>query len=40
VADGGEYGLTGCTVVPGFDFNDFELAAKKLYQVPIRNMVN
>ncbi|MEI9912869.1 MAG: cupin domain-containing protein [Bacteroidota bacterium] len=30
VANGGEYGLAGCTVAPGFDFNDFELADKKL----------
>jgi uncharacterized protein len=30
VADGGEYVLAGCTVAPGFDFNDFELADKKL----------
>jgi uncharacterized protein len=29
VADGGEYGLAGCTVAPGFDFNDFELARKE-----------
>ncbi|MCG2615282.1 cupin domain-containing protein [Terrimonas sp. NA20] len=29
VADGGEYGLAGCTVAPGFDFNDFELAFKE-----------
>jgi len=29
VAEGGEYGLAGCTVSPGFDFNDFELAEKK-----------
>lgn len=28
VADGGEYGLAGCTVAPGFDFADFELAEK------------
>src|SRR6266700_3483655 len=26
VAPGGEYGLAGCTVSPGFDFADFELA--------------
>lgn len=26
---GGEYGLVGCTVAPGFDFEDFELANKK-----------
>ncbi len=26
VADGGEYGLVGCTVAPGFDYEDFELA--------------
>jgi uncharacterized protein len=26
VADGGIYGLAGCTVAPGFDFADFELA--------------
>jgi hypothetical protein len=25
-ADGGEYTLVGCTVAPGFDFADFELA--------------
>lgn len=29
VADGGEYGLAGCTVAPGFDFTDFELAEKE-----------
>jgi len=29
VKDGGEYGLAGCTVSPGFDFEDFELANKK-----------
>ncbi|MET0464526.1 MAG: cupin domain-containing protein [Chitinophagaceae bacterium] len=29
VADGGEYGLAGCTVAPGFDFNDFELAFRE-----------
>ncbi len=26
VADGGSFGLAGCTVAPGFDFADFELA--------------
>lgn len=31
VIEGGMYGLAGCTVSPGFDFEDFELAdAKKL----------
>ena len=30
VIDGGEYSLVGCTVVPGFDFNDFELADSSL----------
>jgi hypothetical protein len=30
VANGGEYGLAGCTVAPGFDFNDFEMAKKDL----------
>jgi uncharacterized protein len=30
VANGGEYGLAGCTVSPGFDFNDFELAEKNI----------
>jgi predicted cupin superfamily sugar epimerase len=30
VADGGEYGLVGCTVAPGFDFSDFELAEKNV----------
>lgn len=29
VADGGGYGLAGCTVAPGFDFEDFELAKKE-----------
>lgn len=28
VAEGGEYSLAGCTVAPGFDFRDFELAEK------------
>ena len=28
VAGGGEYGLVGCTVAPGFDFNDFEMAKR------------
>lgn len=26
VVDGGTYSLVGCTVAPGFDFDDFELA--------------
>ncbi|WP_420582498.1 cupin domain-containing protein [Reichenbachiella sp.] len=26
VQDGGAYGLVGCTVAPGFDFEDFEMA--------------
>jgi len=26
IVTGGEYSLVGCTVSPGFDFNDFELA--------------
>ncbi|HET6995302.1 MAG TPA: cupin domain-containing protein [Chitinophagaceae bacterium] len=30
VADGGDYTLVGCTVSPGFDFEDFELADKKM----------
>ncbi|MFY7652497.1 MAG: cupin domain-containing protein [Chitinophagaceae bacterium] len=30
VKSGGSYTLVGCTVAPGFDFNDFELAEKKL----------
>jgi predicted cupin superfamily sugar epimerase len=29
VANGGMYGLAGCTVAPGFDFTDFELAEKE-----------
>jgi uncharacterized protein len=29
VAAGGDYSLVGCTVSPGFDFNDFELADRK-----------
>lgn len=28
VAKGGNYSLVGCTVAPGFDFNDFEMAEK------------
>ena len=28
VADGGAYSLAGCTVAPGFDFDDFELLAR------------
>ena len=28
VAENGKYTLAGCTVSPGFDFQDFELAAK------------
>lgn len=28
-AAGSEYSLAGCTVSPGFDFNDFELAERK-----------
>jgi uncharacterized protein len=26
VCSGGKYGLVGCTVAPGFDFSDFEMA--------------
>lgn len=29
LAPGGEYALAGCTVSPGFDFDDFELANKR-----------
>ena len=28
VATGGKYSLVGCTVAPGFDFEDFELAER------------
>ncbi len=28
VSDEGEYALAGCTVAPGFDFADFEMAAR------------
>lgn len=28
VRAGGEYGLVGCTVAPGFDFRDFEMAKR------------
>lgn len=28
VADGGSFSLVGCTVAPGFDFNDFEMAKR------------
>jgi uncharacterized protein len=29
VVEGGSFGLVGCTVAPGFDFRDFELARKE-----------
>ncbi|MBO6534628.1 MAG: cupin domain-containing protein [Balneolaceae bacterium] len=29
VVDGGNYSLVGCTVSPGFDFEDFELAKRE-----------
>lgn len=29
VVDGGSYSLVGCTVAPGFDFNDFQLAERE-----------
>ncbi len=29
VVPGGEYGLVGCTVAPGFDFADFEMAKRE-----------
>lgn len=29
VAEGGNYSLVGCTVSPGFDFDDFELPSRK-----------
>jgi predicted cupin superfamily sugar epimerase len=29
VKDGGSFALVGCTVAPGFDFEDFELAERK-----------
>ena len=29
VADPGEYALVGCTVAPGFEFDDFEIASRK-----------
>jgi len=29
VAGSGKYGLAGCTVAPGFDFTDFEMADKE-----------
>lgn len=29
VSDGGNYSLVGCTVSPGFDFDDFELASRR-----------
>jgi len=30
VADGGDFSLVGCSVAPGFDFNDFQLAEKDI----------
>jgi len=30
VQEGAEYGLAGCTVAPGFDFDDFELANRNI----------
>jgi len=29
VSDGGDFSLVGCSVAPGFDFDDFELANKE-----------
>ena len=29
LAAGGDYALVGCTVSPGFDFKDFELANRE-----------
>jgi predicted cupin superfamily sugar epimerase len=29
VSDNGQFSLVGCTVYPGFDFNDFELAERQ-----------
>ncbi|MCF8257134.1 MAG: cupin domain-containing protein [Flavobacteriales bacterium] len=29
VSAGGDHGLVGCTVAPGFDFRDFEMAKRK-----------
>ena len=29
VISGGKFSLVGCTVAPGFDFKDFEMAAPK-----------
>ena len=29
VKSGGKFSLVGCTVAPGFDFNDFELGKKE-----------
>lgn len=29
VKDGESFGLVGCTVAPGFDFEDFELAKRE-----------
>jgi predicted cupin superfamily sugar epimerase len=28
IKDGGAFALVGCTVAPGFDFEDFELAER------------
>ncbi len=33
VSEGGEYGLVGCTVAPGFDFRDFEMAEREALTV-------
>jgi predicted cupin superfamily sugar epimerase len=32
VKNGGDYSLVGCTVSPGFDFSDFELANRSLLE--------
>lgn len=41
VAGAGEYALVGCTVAPGFDFADFELATRQqmLQQFPLHENV-
>ncbi|MEP2025603.1 MAG: cupin domain-containing protein [Reichenbachiella sp.] len=39
VREGGSYGLAGCTVAPGFDFEDFEMAEREqlIKQFPQHN---
>ena len=37
---GGSYSLVGCTVAPGFDFSDFEMANREKLSVDFPHLTN